>query len=121
MGNQQKTTDAEVVFSGSISSFSTTSLGGLRWTDSDNFYQALIDGSNLVIQKKVNGSLTKLSSMTFAATAGTVYSLRFSVVGTTLSAKVWPTGTSEPRPSSWMVTVTDSSLSSRYCGLRMFL
>jgi hypothetical protein len=37
------------------------------------------------------------------------------VVGTTLYARVWPTGTAEP--ASWMITVKDSALSSGSCGL----
>ncbi len=49
--------------------------------------------------------------------AGTSYTLRFRIVGTTLYAKAWQTGSSEP--ANWMVTATDSSLSSGYCGLRM--
>ena len=40
-------------------------------------------------------------------------------VGTTLSANVWLTGT--PEPSGWMATVTDNSLSSGNCGLRIQL
>jgi len=43
--------------------------------------------------------------------------MRFSVSGSTLAAKVWRTGNSEL--TNWMVNVTDSSLQSGYCGLRM--
>ncbi|HZS77972.1 MAG TPA: hypothetical protein VFA41_15290 [Ktedonobacteraceae bacterium] len=111
-------TNAQVLFSGSISSFNNTNFGAvLRWKDTNNWYKAYIDGTNLVIQKKVNGTTTTLITVPFKATAGTSYTLRFSVVGTTLSAKVWQTGTSEP--ANWMATVNDSSLSSGYCGLRM--
>jgi outer membrane protein assembly factor BamB len=111
-------TDAEVVFSGSISSFKNSLFGAvLRWSDGNNFYKALIDGNNLVIQKRVNGTFTKLSLTPFAATAGTSYSVRFRIVGTSLSAKAWQTGSSEP--ASWMVTATDSSLTSGMCGLHI--
>ena len=111
-------TNAEVLFTGSISSFNNTNFGAvLRWTDGNNWYKAYIDGTNLVVQKKVSGSTTILGTASFPATAGTSYTLRFRVVGTNLYAKVWQTGTTEP--SNWMVTATDSSLLSGYCGLRM--
>jgi len=89
----------------------------LRWTDTNNWYKAYITGTSLVVQKKVSGSTTVLGSAPFAATAGTSYSLRFRVVGTTLYARVWQTGTSEP--TSWQITVSDSTFASGYCGLRM--
>jgi streptogramin lyase len=114
--------NAQVLFSGSISSFnaSTTNLGAvLRWTDTNNWYKAYIDGANLIIQKKVNGSATILTQTPFAAQAGTSYSLRFSAVGSTLTAKVWPTANAEP--TAWMLTATDSSLQSGQCGLRMLV
>jgi len=113
-------TDAEVVFSGSMSSFNNANMGAvLRWTDQYNWYKAYVNGSSLVIQKKVSGTYTTLKTVPFVATAGTSYSIDFRVVGTTLSANAWLTGTSEP--SGWMATVTDSSLASGYCGLRIQL
>jgi hypothetical protein len=45
------------------------------------------------------------------------YTLRFRAVGTTLYARAWRTGTSEP--TGWMITVTDSAFPSGFCGLRM--
>jgi len=106
------------LFSGSMSSFSNTNLGAvLRWNDTNNWYKAYFNGTTLVVQKKVNGTTTIIGSASFAATAGTSYTLRFRVVGTTLYAKVWRTGTTEP--TYWLITVTDSSFSSGYCGLRM--
>jgi streptogramin lyase len=113
-------TNAQVLFSGSLSNFNSTNLGAvLRWTDGNNWYKAYIDGSNLVIQKKVNGTTTILGSVSFAATAGTSYTLRFSAAASTLSAKVWQTSNSEP--TNWMVTATDSTFQSGYCGLRMLV
>lgn len=112
--------DSEVIFSGSLSSFQYTNLGAIvRWTNTNNWYKAYIDGTSLVIQKKVNGAYTTLKTVKFAATAGTSYTIDFSVAGTTLSANAWVTGT--PEPSGWMATVTDSSLSSGNCGLRIQL
>jgi hypothetical protein len=113
-------TDAEVLFSGSISAFNNTNLGAvLRWTDNNDWYRSYIDGSKLIVQKRVNGTMTTIGSTAFAATGGTSYSLRFRVVGTTLYARVWQTSNTEP--TNWMITVTDTSLSSGYCGLRVRL
>jgi streptogramin lyase len=113
-----KATNAEVVFSGSMSSFNNTNMGAvLRWTDGNNWYKAYIDGSNLVLQKKVNGSASILKSVPFAASAGTSYTLRFSILGSTLSVKVWKSGTTEP--ANWMATATDGTFATGFCGLRM--
>lgn len=110
--------NAEVLFSGSLSSYTNDNLGSvLRWTDDNNWYKAYIDGASLIVQKKVNGATTIIGSVPFTATAGTSYTLRFRVVGTTLYAKVWQTGNTEP--ASWMVMVTDTTFSSGFCGLRM--
>lgn len=110
-------TDAEVLFSGSLSSYNNSNIGAvLRWTDTNNWYKGYISGTTLVVQKKVNGTTTIIGSVPFAAKAGTSYSLRFRIVGSTLYARVWKTGTTEP--ATWMITVTDSTFSSGYCGLR---
>lgn len=112
-------TGAEVLFSGSSSVLnSSNTLGALlRWTGNGNFYRAFIDGNNLVIQKKVKGTISTLATVAFTATAATSYSLRFRVVGTSLFAKVW--ATANPEPTSWMATATDSSLAFGQCGLRV--
>lgn len=113
-------TDAQVLFSGSLSNFNSTNLGAvIRWTNGNNWYKAYITGTSLVIQKRVNGTATTLGKAPFAATAGMSYTLRFNVIGSTLSAKVWQTG--NPEPANWMVTVSDSTFQSGYCGLRMLI
>jgi streptogramin lyase len=110
--------NAEVVLSGSVSDFTNNNLGLVaRWSDGNNWYKAFIDGSSLYIQKKVNGTTTMLKSAPFTATAGTSYTLHFSVSGTTLSANVWPSSGTEP--SGWMTSVTDSSLTAGQCGIRL--
>jgi hypothetical protein len=112
-----KTTNAEVLFSGSMSSFSSSNLGAvLRFTDGSNWYKAYLNGTSLIVQKKVAGVTTIIGSVPFVATAGTSYTLRFRVVGTNLYANAWQTNATEP--STWMVMVTDTTLSSGYCGLR---
>lgn len=112
--------NAQILFSGSINSFSSSNLGGvLRWQDTNNFYKAYIDGTSLYIQKSLSGAKTTVKSATFSATAGTTYYIRFQVSGSTLSAKAWKVGTTEP--SAWAVTATDTSFSSGYAGLRALL
>ena len=46
-------TNAQVLFSGSISNLNNVNFGAvLRWKDGNDWYKAYIDGSNLVIQKR---------------------------------------------------------------------
>jgi streptogramin lyase len=109
--------DSEVLLTGSITAFNNSNFGAiLRWTDNNDWYKAYLDGTSLVLQAKVSGAYKTLSATPFTATAGTVYSLRFSAIGTTLSAKVWIASTTEP--SAWTATVTDSGLASGRAGLR---
>ncbi|HEX4863452.1 MAG TPA: hypothetical protein VFV02_05240 [Acidimicrobiales bacterium] len=109
--------NSQVMFSGSASSFTYANIGAvLRWQDGNNWYKAYIDGSKLVIQKKVAGSTTVLATSNFAAVPGVSYSLRFGSVGSSLYAKAWQTGSTEP---GWMVQATDSTFASGHGGLRM--
>jgi streptogramin lyase len=109
--------NAEVFATGSLSSFSNSNFGDvLRWTDGNNWYKAYIEGAHLIIQKKVAGTTTILASVTFAATAGSSYTIHFRVVGSTLTANVWASSGSEP--SGWMATASDSTLASGSCGMR---
>jgi streptogramin lyase len=110
--------NAEVYATGSMSSFSNSNFGAvLRWTDGNNWYKAFIDGQNLVLQKKVAGTTTIVGTVPFAAAAGTAYTIHFRVVGAILTASVWAASGSEP--SGWMITATDSSLTSGLCGMRL--
>jgi hypothetical protein len=112
----------DIVFTGSLSNYgnANNNLGGvLRWTDGNNWYKAYINGASLIVQKNVNGTPTLLGVTPFTAKPGTSYTLHFQVIGITLHASVWQTGTAEPtRP---MITVTDTSHSSGFCGLRILL
>lgn len=115
-------TNAEVVASATLSAFGTYTWGAvLRWSDGNDFYKATLNGSNLAISKKVGGKVTVLKSVSFVATAGTSYTIDFSVVGSTLSASAWQTsgGTA---PGSPMVTATDTTFSSSgSCGVITYL
>jgi DNA-binding beta-propeller fold protein YncE len=111
-------TDAQVFFTGSISSFTNNNLGAvLRWQNANNWYKAYINGTQLVVQKRLNGVITTLAQTNFTAQPNTPYDLRFQMVGPTLSAKVW--AASAPEPASWAITTTDSSIASGQCGLRI--
>ena len=116
----QAATNAEVLFTGSISSLGTSNTGAiLRWNDLNDYYRVTMNGTQLNLFKKVGGTTTKLASVAFSASASVAYTIRFRIVGTTLSAKAWQANLSEPQ--NWMVTATDSALSSGYCGLLMYL
>src|SRR5215469_3367123 len=110
-------TDAEIVFSSTLSHFGPSHLGVvLRWTDANNWYKAYIDGSQLILLKRVAGKISRLASAAFMAQNGTSYSLRFRVAGSLLSARAWPIGRAEP--TTWMVMATDTALTAGFGGLR---
>lgn len=117
--------DADVVFSGSLNLFSpgapdAPNIGSiLRWSDTNNWYKAYIDGSQFILIKKVAGKVTLLNAIPFPAQNGQAYTLRFRSVGTMLMAKAWLTGQAEP--ANWMVTANDTALSSGFGGLRIVL
>jgi len=89
----------------------------LRWTDSNNWYKALIDGTNLTIIKHVNGVTTQLGFVRFPATGGTSYTLHFQAIGATLYASAWPS--SQTAPAQWMLVVSDTSLTTGLGGVRV--
>ncbi len=116
-------TNLEVIFSGMVNQF--TQNGGvnmgavLRWSDANDWYKALIDGSKLQILKRVNGKTTSLGSVPFSARSGTSYTLRFRAIGAALSAKAW--SANQPEPNNWMLTVMDTALSTGFGGLRFLV
>jgi hypothetical protein len=110
--------NTEVYATGFLSAFTNSNFGDvLRWTDGNNWYKAYIDGTNFIMQKKVNGATTILTTVPFAATAGTSYTIHFRAVGSTLTANVWASSGSEP--GGWMATASDTSLNAGKCGLRI--
>jgi hypothetical protein len=117
------TTNAEIVFSGTVNqllSGAAVNMGAvLRWTDDNNWYKALINGSNLQILKRVNGKTTALGSVPFGARGGTSYTLRFRAVGTILFVKAWQSNQAEP--NAWMLTVMDTTLAKGSGGLRFLM
>jgi len=114
--------DAEVVCSGTVSLFhnGADNMGlVLRWTDSNNWYKAYIDGNQLILLKRVAGVITVLKAVTFPAQSGKSYTLRFRAVGSILAVKAWLTGQVEP--VVWLVMATDTALPSGFGGLRLLL
>jgi hypothetical protein len=65
-----------------------------------------------IIKVDSSGTETVISTVATVAglthAAGTVFSVRFQVIGTTLQLKVWLTGTAEP--GAWTNTVTDATI-----------
>ncbi len=115
-----RTSNSEVVFSGSVSHFTASNMGAiLRWTDANNLYKVFIDGTNLTALKKVNGVVTVLQSVPFAAQDGRSYTMLARIAGTGIAASVWPTG--QTQPTGWMLTANDTSLASGYDGLRLIV
>ncbi len=114
--------NVNVTMNGSLNHFNkgNVNLGAVvRWTDSNNWYKALIDGTHLTMLKRVKGVTTTLGSVPFQAQDGTKYSLRFQVIGAMLFAKVWPVGTIEP--TNWMLNITDTALTTGQAGIRVLL
>lgn len=74
---------------------------------STHFYFGGLSQGNLIISKYVDGVLTNLVT-TPAGSLGDEVCQRFSVVGSTLSLKVWTA--TDPEPASWSVTTTDTSI-----------
>ncbi len=117
-----RTIDAEVAFSGSLSLFGegSSNIGSvLRWTDTNNWYKAFLDGTQLILLKRVAGTMTRLNAANFPAQNGKEYTLRFRVVGSMLFARAWLTG--QPEPATWIVTANDTALPSGFAGLRVVI
>ena len=113
---------ADVVFSGAVSRYGpgTSNMGALlRWSDAQDWYKAYIDGAQLVLLKEVAGKIIVLDNVAYPAQGGTAYTLRFRAVGPMLMAKVWPAGQAEP--AAWMVSVTDTALTTGFGGVRFVL
>ena len=86
-----------------------------RYMDANNTYGARLDFRTdqtlrLVLQKRVGGAQSDLSTTTIPGThaAGVFFTIRFQVKGARLRAKAWTTSEAEP---DWQSTVTDGSLS----------
>ena len=119
----QSNSNVEVLMSASLSNFNnngTVNLGVvLRWGDANNWYKALINGTQLSILKRVQGVTTTLGTAPFQAQGDVTYSLRFRAVGATLFVRAWQSAMSEP--TTWMVTTTDTALTTGQVGVRVVI
>jgi hypothetical protein len=111
--------NVEVVVTSTLNRFAGGANLGVvvRWSDANNWYKALIDGAHLSILKRVNGASTVIATMPFDAQGGVAYTIRFQTVGATLHARVWRSGA--PEPTQWMLTTTDTNLTSGRIGVRV--
>jgi hypothetical protein len=114
------TDNVDVTISGSVNQFgNNANLGAvLRWTDTNNFYKAFIDGNHLSILRSVNGQTSILKQIDIQTSAGVAQTLRFLSLGTMLFAKVWPSGTTEPQ--NWMLVADDQTFTTGQFGIRVF-
>jgi hypothetical protein len=118
----QPVADVNVTMNGALNHFNdgNVNLGAVvRWIDGNNWYKTLIDGTHLIMLKRVKGVTTTLGSVPFQTQGGTMYSLRFQAIGAMLFAKVWPAGATEP--ANWMLNITDTTLTNGQAGIRVLL
>ncbi len=101
--------NGEVYVSGAVSNFQNNSQLGvaLRWTDNNHYYKAYLDGQNFHLIKRMSTQVPISKSVGFQAQSGVSYSIRFRIVGDTMEAKAWQTGTGEP--AGWMLSATDNN------------
>jgi hypothetical protein len=118
----QSGTNMEVMVSGSLNHFDDgdVNLGVvLRWSDANNWYKVLIDGTHVTLLKRVKGVTTTLATAPFQAQDGKMYSLRFQAIGAMLFARAWPVGS--PEPQTWTLNVTDTTLTTGQAGVRVLI
>jgi hypothetical protein len=113
--------NAEALLDGSLSHFNGSANLGivLRYTDANDWYKALIDGTHLTILKRANSQTTQLVSVPFVAQDNQSYTLRFRIVGAMLFARAWPTGS--PEPVTWLAMATDNTFQNGQAGVRVVL
>lgn len=115
--------DGEVVASATVNHFApdgTVNLGvALRWTDGNNWYKALVNGTQLQILSRVQGANKVLATMPFTAHDGVSYTLRFRAQGANLLARAWQSN--QPEPSTWLLQTTDTALTQGMGGIRVVL
>lgn len=104
---------AETLVRFKVDSLTSIAGVGLRFVDSNNWYAAVIGNTSqtIEIRKDVAGTFSTVTgaSASFTYSTNTFYWMRFRAVGTSLRAKIWADGSSEP--SSWTISGTDSSIS----------
>jgi hypothetical protein len=94
-----------------------------RYTDSSNLYDARVDfdtsnGITLTLRKRLAGSESVLGTWNtdWTHSAGAYVWVRFRVEGTSLKAKIWQDGKTEPH--TWQIVATDTSFASGQIGVK---
>lgn len=111
-------TDTEVLVNAVQTATNDIIGAAIRFVDTNNYYQLVLGNTanTLEIRKNVASTFSTIGSAAFTDTAGTKYSFRFQAIGTSLRAKIWQAGTSEP--GTWTIgPITDSSLASGLFGI----
>jgi hypothetical protein len=115
--------DSEILVSATVNQFSASgqvNLGvALRWTDGNDWYKALINGTQLQLLGRVHGTTRVLATTPFTARGGVSYTLRFRSQGANLLVKAWQTGL--PEPATWTLQTSDTTLTQGMAGIRVVL
>jgi hypothetical protein len=112
--------DQDVTVTVSIASAANTNIGvAARVLDTSNMYAAELASNDFRIVAVSGGAenLLQKTNPPFFFTASTSYTIRLSVVGTTVQAKAWPSSKAEP--SAWLLSTTDSSFAVGFPGIRV--
>lgn len=93
---------------------------GLFWHGdgtTQNTYRLIMDHANLILQKYVGGTRTTITSIAtgIANASTTTVTFHVQMTGTTINARAWVTGQTEP--SSWLISTTDSTFASGNFGI----
>lgn len=111
LGNNLSGTDTETLLEFAVDS--TTASAGAAFNSygssgSFGYYLCYISNGNMVLSKYFNGTTTTLQTVSASITTGLNYWMRVQATGTgSIVARFWEDGTSEP--TSWNISVTDSS------------
>jgi hypothetical protein len=77
-------------------------------------YFVMYDGTNGLVIYRNDGGLTSLNSSAFTVTVGNAYWIKSKISGSTIQAKMWLDGTSEP---AYSLSATDATYSSGGIGI----
>lgn len=106
--------EVQAKFQGSVTTHDYAVMA--RGNGSTTYYMAEMNGGSLEILKVVGGTVTSLATVAETFTANTNYHIKLKCQGvspTTLSAKFWLDGNTEP---AYQVTITDSTASGNLQG-----
>lgn len=102
------TTDGNGLVRFSLAAANDTAGLLLRESSSTGLLARYDGGGNLQLMQKTSGSWTNVAKTPVSVSAGTFYWLRFLVQGTSVSMRLWQSGTPEPSVWTWTGTTTVS-------------